>query len=398
MSRAPAARPDAIRRHNLSLLLGEVHRHGELTRAELTRRLRLSRSTIGALVADLADAGLLEERVPTGGERAGRPSHLVGPRPNGPYAIAVDIDIAHVTTAAVGIGGAVLARHVVHTDPAPSPPKAVARQVVAALESLRGQVPAGSWPVGIGVSVPGSVARSGGTVEFAPNLDWRHERFGEILAAAAPAGLPIHVGNDANLAVLAEHLRGNARDTDDVIYLIGRIGVGAGIVVNGRLLGGHDGFAGEVGHNVVDPSGPQCHCGKRGCVETYIGDNALLELAGRRQDPNGDPVNGVFAAAAAGDQVALKAVRTVADALGRAIASLVNVLNPQRVVLGGSLAHVYDLAAADITQSMQHHVFTSSQKTVELCPSAFEEDASLRGAAELAFASLLEDPLVARQT
>lgn len=394
MTRAPAARPDAIRRHNLSLLLGEVHRHGELTRAELTKRLRLSRSTIGALVADLAEAGLLEERVPTGGERAGRPSHLVGPRANGPYSIAVDIDITHVTTAAVGIGGAVLARHVVHTDPAPSPPKAVARQVVTALDALRGQVPAGSWPVGIGVSVPGSVARSGGTVEFAPNLDWRHERFGEILARAAPAGLPVHVGNDANLAVLAEHLRGNARDTDDVIYLIGRAGVGAGIVVNGTLLSGHDGYAGEVGHNVVDPAGPQCHCGKRGCVETYIGDNALLELAGRRPDPNGDPVNGVFTDAAGGDQVALKAVRAVADALGRAIASLVNVLNPQRVVLGGSLAHVYALAAADITQSVQHHVFTSSPKTVELCASAFGEDASLRGAAELVFARVLEDPLL----
>ena len=394
MTRAPAARPDAIRRHNLSLLLGEVHRHGELTRAELTKRLRLSRSTIGALVADLADAGLLEERVPTGGERAGRPSHLVGPRPNGPYSIAVDIDITHVTTAAVGIGGDVLARHVVHTDPAPSPPKAVARQVVAALEALRGQVPAGSWPVGIGVSVPGSVARSGGTVEFAPNLDWRHERFGEILATVAPAGLAVHVGNDANLAVLAEHLRGNARDTDDVIYLIGRVGVGAGIVVNGTLLSGHDGYAGEVGHNVVDPAGPQCHCGKRGCVETYIGDNALLKLAGRRPDPNGDPVNRVFADAAGGDQVALTAVRAVADALGRAIASLVNVLNPQRVVLGGSLAHVYDLAAADITQSVQHHVFTSSPKTVELCASAFGEDASLRGAAELVFAHVLKDPLL----
>jgi predicted NBD/HSP70 family sugar kinase len=174
---------------------------------------------------------------------------------------------------------------------------------------------------------------------------------------------------------------------------MGRIGVGAGIIVNGHPLHGHDGLAGEVGHNVVDASGPPCHCGKRGCVETYIGDNALLELAGRRPDPNRDPVRAVFADAAAGDEVALKAVRAVADALGRAIAGMVNVLNPERVVLGGSLAHVYDLAAAQVTQSVQHHVFTSSPKTVQLCASAFGGDASLRGAAELAFASLLEDPL-----
>jgi predicted NBD/HSP70 family sugar kinase len=397
MTATPAARPDAIRRHNLSLLLGQVHRDGELTRAQLTQRLHLSRSTIGALVADLAELGLIDERVPSGGDRAGRPSHVVGPRVDGPYAVAVDIDITHVTTAAVGIGGRVLARHVVATDPAPSPPKAIARHVVAAVRALGGQVPAGAWPVGIGVSVPGTVTRRSGTVEFAPNLNWRHERFGEILSAAVPVGLPVSVGNDADLAVLAEHLRGNARDSDNVIYLIGRIGVGAGIVVNGRPLGGYDGYAGEVGHNVVDVSGPQCHCGKRGCVETYIGDNALLELAGRRVNPSTDNVAAVFADAGNGDPIAAKAIRTVADSLGRAIAVLVNILNPERVVLGGSLANVYEFAAAEIAHALQRHVMATSPNTVQLCASAFSSDASLLGAAELAFAGVLNDPPLARQ-
>src|SRR5437763_16880095 len=104
MTRAAAARPDAIRRHNLGLLLSQVHVDGELTRAKLTQRLHMSRSTIGTLVADLSDLGLVVERVPAGGERAGRPSHLVGPRPDGPYVVAVDVAVTHVTTAAVGIG------------------------------------------------------------------------------------------------------------------------------------------------------------------------------------------------------------------------------------------------------------------------------------------------------
>ena len=103
MTRVPVARPDAIRRHNLGLLLGQVHRDGELTRAELTQRLALNRSTIGALVADLTELGLLDEWVPSGGERAGRPSHLVGPRPDGPYAIAVDIDVTHLTLSLIHI-------------------------------------------------------------------------------------------------------------------------------------------------------------------------------------------------------------------------------------------------------------------------------------------------------
>ena len=118
MTRVPVARQDAIRRHNLGLLLGQIHRDGALTRAELTQRLHLSRSTIGALVSDLVELGLVDEHVPSGGDRAGRPSHVVGPRPDGPYAVAVDIDITHVTTAAVGIGGQVLARHVIATEQA----------------------------------------------------------------------------------------------------------------------------------------------------------------------------------------------------------------------------------------------------------------------------------------
>lgn len=120
---SPAARPDAIRRHNLSLVLGQVHRDGAVTRAELTQRLGLSRSTIGALVADLTDRGLVEESVPSGGPRAGRPSHVVGPHSHGPFVVAVDLDVTHVTAAAIGIGGTVLARHVVPAGSTPDSPR-----------------------------------------------------------------------------------------------------------------------------------------------------------------------------------------------------------------------------------------------------------------------------------
>src|ERR1700748_915497 len=109
---APAARPDAMRRHNLALVLAQVPRDGALTRAELTARLGLSRSTIGALVSDLADLGLVQESVPSGGTRAGPAAHVVGPHPTGPFVVAVDVDVEQVTAAAVGIGGGLLARHV----------------------------------------------------------------------------------------------------------------------------------------------------------------------------------------------------------------------------------------------------------------------------------------------
>jgi predicted NBD/HSP70 family sugar kinase len=387
------ARPDAIRRHNLGLLLGQVHRDGELTRAELTQRLHLSRSTVGALVADLTELGLLDEHVPSGGERAGRPSHLVGPRPDGPYAIAVDVDITHVTTAAVGIGGRVLARDVVATDPSPSPPLTVAEEIVAAIKRLGMQVGVGAWPVGVGVSVPGTVGRQDGLVEFAPNLGWRDAAFGEILSGMVPAGLPVFIGNDADVAVVAEHLRGTGRGSDDLVYLMGRIGVGAGVIVNGAPVRGRDGHAGEVGHTVVDASGPECHCGQRGCVETYIGDNALLKLAGRTASPTVDHTDQLFDDARAGDKRAAAAVRTVAEALGRTLASLVNMLNPERVILGGSLAGVLDFARTDIRAALDSYTMTTAGDAVQLCTPGLGEDSALLGAAELVFARMLADPL-----
>jgi predicted NBD/HSP70 family sugar kinase len=394
-SPAPVARPDAIRRHNLGMLLGQIHRNGSLTRAELTQRLNLSRSTIGALVAELTELGLVDEEVPTGGERAGRPSHVVGPRPNGPYVVAVDVDISHVTAAAVGIGGTVLARRHVPTVGEPPTPRSVAAQINECVLALGEEVPR-ARPVAIGVSVPGTVRSNSGRVEFAPNLSWRHEPFGELLDAVTPRGLTVTIGNDADLAVLAEHLRGSARGSDDVIYLMARIGVGAGIISSGRPLHGHHGLAGEVGHTVVDASGPLCHCGKRGCVETYIGENAMLSMAGRPVPATPAAVAALFADAQSGDKVALKAVRAVADALGRTVANLANVLNPERVLLGGSLAGVLEVAPEDVERSLGEHVMGGSDAAVELLPPGLGEDSALLGAAELAFARLLADPVLLR--
>jgi predicted NBD/HSP70 family sugar kinase len=397
MPSTPVARPDAIRRHNLGLLLTQVHHDGELTRAELTQRLGLSRSTIGALVADLADLGLLDERVPNGGARAGRPSHVVAPRADGPYAIAVDVDITHITAAAVGIGGTAAARHSVPCDPDDISPERIGRMIVDAVPRLQTQLAPSSWPVGIGVSVPGTVDRHSGMVEFAPNLGWRHEAFGAILAGLAPAGLPVWVGNDADLGVLAEHRRGVGRGCDDVIYVIGRIGVGAGIIANGQPLRGHDGLAGESGHNVVDASGPECHCGKRGCVETYIGDHALLQLAGRPEPPTPERVAAVFDDARAGDERASTAVRDVAESLGRTVAHLVNIFDPQRVIIGGSLSGVLALAGELIQESLERYGMDIARRGTQLCQPGLAADSALLGAAELAFAQLLDDPVAVRE-
>lgn len=386
-----AVRPDEIRQHNLSLVLRHVHRDGALTRAELTQRLHLSRSTVGALVGDLAQLGLVEEVVPSGGARVGRPSHLVAPHASGPYAVGVDIDIEHVTVAAIGLGGTIIARLVFPTQPDLTPGDLVSlvADAVARLGSTTGST---SRVCGIGVSVPGTVDLSTGRVGFAPNLGWEDVCLGAMLEEVAPAGAPVVVGNDADLAVLAEHQRGNARDCDDVVFLMGRIGVGAGIIVNGIPVRGRDGHAGEIGHNVLDPTGPECHCGKRGCVETYLGENALLQLAGRPVSGADTEITALFADARAGHPAAIRAIEATAEPLGRCIADLLNTLNPERVLVGGHMAGVLDLARADVEAAVARYAFERSHPGVELALPAFGADSALLGSGEVAFTALLADP------
>jgi predicted NBD/HSP70 family sugar kinase len=387
VNQPPAVRQDAIRRHNLALVLRQIHVDGALTRAELTQRSGLSRSTIGTLVAELSDRDLLSESVPTGGSGVGRPSHVVGPRPDSPYVVAVDIDVTRVVIAAVGIGGLVQSRHVSAAPTGPVTPEGVAGQIADALPSLQAAIDDDARPVGLGVSVPGVVERFTGRVPFAPNLGWHDVPLQQLIQAAVPH-LPVSVGNDADLAVLSEHVWGSARGFEDVVYLLGRIGVGAGILTDGRPLRGAGGLAGEVGHTVLDPAGPPCHCGSRGCVETFVGDAALLRLT------HGEgSVQDILRAADQGEPAAMAAVEVLAEALGRTAANIVNLLNPQLIVFGGSLRTVLTRAQAHVEAALDGPALSGAREMVELRPCLLGEDGPLLGAAQLAFGPLLTDPL-----
>ncbi|MCU1615010.1 MAG: putative family sugar kinase [Frankiales bacterium] len=388
------ARPDDIRRHNLARVLGEVHGEGALSRAELTRRLLLSRSTIRALVTDLCDLGLVEESVPVGGERAGRPSHVVAPRPDGPYALAVDVEVDRLVIAAVTLGGTLVRRYVRVLGAADRSAPAVARIMAEEVRTVAAELPASCWPIGLGVSVPGTVGKASGFIAAAPNLHWYGEPLGPMLQELLPH-LPVALGNDADMGVLAEHLRGAARRATDVVYLTGKVGVGAGILVNGQPLRGAAGLAGEIGHTVLDPAGPACHCGVRGCVESLIGEAALLRLSGRTGQPDPEAVASVLADARAGDPAARAGVRQVGRDLGRVLANLVNLLNPEVIVLGGALADIFEAARADVLTVVDAQAMAAARATVDFRVSPLGADSSLLGAAELAFRNLLTDPLAA---
>ncbi|MER7890389.1 ROK family protein [Micromonospora sp. NPDC094482] len=383
---------DDIRRQNLGALLRHVHVHGATTRAELTTALGLNRSTIGALTADLAGAGLVSEGTPKETGRAGRPSLVVRPESARIYAYAYSIEVDRLRAARVGLGGAVLDRReldrprgLVATDAAPL--------LAGAAKEMQQSVPAGSICVGTGVAVCGMVRRDDGLIRLAPTTGWVDEPIGAALGAELGIDAPITVGNVADVAAFAEYARGAAAGCDNVIYLYGDVGVGAGIIAGGRRLTGHGGYGGEVGHMKVVRGGEPCECGSRGCWETEIGEHGLLRNAGRSDARGRESLLALFDAADRGDARASAAVRQAGDWLGFGVANLVNIFNPEMVIFGGTMRDLYLAAAAQMRSRLNANALPACLEHVRLRTPKLGDDAALIGAAELAFERLLADPL-----
>jgi predicted NBD/HSP70 family sugar kinase len=376
----------------MSALLTQVHLQGPTTRAALTTALGLNRSTIGDLTGQLETLGLVIEELPREelllGRRSGRPSLVVSPRQD-VTVLAAALDVDRITVAIVGLGGVVLDRRTRHHQRGEHDSERVVETVSQMCTELLTGSPA-SRVVGIGVSVPGAVREPDGLVRFAPNLGWTDEPFGEMLGVELK--LPVVAANDADLGARAEHLRGVAVGANDVAYISGSVGIGGGFFVGGVPLRGSIGFAGEIGHVMVDSAGERCRCGAIGCLETKVGENQLLAAAGRL--PGGGPpaVAEVIEAADAGDARAGDAVDSAAHWLGLGLRPVFALFNPEMVVLGGLLSQVWTARREIVLKGLDPANLISARDALDIRPSRLGDDASLLGAAELAFAPLLADP------
>nr|WP_245669980.1 ROK family transcriptional regulator [Micromonospora mirobrigensis] len=375
-----------MRRQNLGAVLRHVHVHGPTSRAELTARLGLNRSTIGALAADLTAVGLVTEEAPTATRRAGRPSLVVSPRSDRVYAHGLSIDADRLRAARVGLGGRILDRRETARPRGMSPLDAVA-PLAGLVRDMECAVTDDALFVGGAVAVTDTTRDLDGRLRIGGT-----DTLGAALDAELGARPGFVTGDLADIAGLAEHVRGVAAGVDDVVYLHGDLGVSAGIIIGGRLVTGHRGHGGKVGHMVVRPAGVPCGCGSRGCWETEIGEAALLRHSGR--DPaDGDAVPGILCAAADGEPTAVAAVERVADWLGFGVANLVNIVNPDTVVFGGALRAIYLAGSATVHRRLDAMALPASREHVQLRAAMLGRDAALIGAAELAFDQLLADPL-----
>ncbi|MEV7566595.1 ROK family transcriptional regulator [Streptomyces tanashiensis] len=389
----PKADKSGVRRHNLSLVLRTVHEAGETTRAAVAARVGLTRPAVSSLVEQLLDLGFLVESGKTFSGQAGRPGTVLKPADTGPAGLGVEINVDYVTVRVVDLTGTDRVRRTEHLDNRePEAGHVLARAARVAAEVLDAAAERHLVPAGAGLALPGLVCD--GTVRQAPNLGWNEvpaeALFGKALTALRPgtAGLPVTSDNEANMAALAELRSGNLGDLRTFLYLTGEIGVGGAIVVHGELLRGAHGFAGEIGHLVVDAEGPRCRCGSRGCLEQYAGQAALLAAA----DATGVP--DLAHRAEAAEPRALAALAEAGRMLGRALSAAVNLLDPEAVVLGGIYPRLMPWLTPALAEELADRVVSGlwTPDAERLRPASAATDAA-RGAAALVLHDILADPL-----
>ncbi len=243
-----------------------------------------------------------------------------------------------------------------------------------------------AWPC------PGSSTPGTGRLLRAPNLGWSDLDVLPLLPDDARAGLPLRVDNEATLGAraVAEPAPGRPGPLADFLYLSGEVGIGGAVVVDGRVVGGRHGWAGEVGHVCVDPDGPPCRCGSTGCLELYAGRVALLTAAGL---DDGATTRDLLSRSRSGDTLALAALARAAQALGVALAGVVNVLDVPAIVLGGHLGQVADLLRPDLEEALRQRVLSARWVLPEVHTAPDDSAPGATGAALCALAPLLEDPL-----
>ena len=390
MPTTPGARQATLRRHNLRLVLREVLESSvPPSRADIAVRTGLTRATVSALVDRLGDAGMLTELPPVTGRGAGRPAVPLVAAGGTFAAIGLEINVSYLGGRAVDLAGRTLVERLeVHDFHQSSPSEALDLLASMARDLLDEVTAREVRVVGAGIALPGIVDRELGTLRLAPNLGWRDVELADVLARAPFSSLNVvELANEANLAAWAEACA-HPKSRPSFLYVSGEVGVGCGLVYEGQVFQGRRGWSGELGHTTVQPDGPPCPCGSRGCLERYAGRDAVM--AGAGLDPL-TPVERLLALLERGSAQARQAVDRAGWALGVALANAVNLVDIDEVVLGGFYAPLTERLAPAVADQLQTRVLSAAWSRPRVRPLASGQQAAMTGAALSVLQSLLDD-------
>jgi glucokinase-like ROK family protein len=375
----------SLRELNRSRVIDVLRDRGKASRAEIARTTGLSRSTVSTIVSSLIEAGLVtEQEEATGvahGQHGGRPPVLLTLHKSAGVAVGVDFGHTHLRVAVSDLSHEVLAEAGRDLDVDHSAAEGLDAATKLVDQVLKRARVERKRVLGVGMGVPGPINRSTGTVGSSAILPgW----VGVDAAAEMSKRLrmPVHVENDANLGALAEFVWGSGKGFIDLIYIKLSSGVGAGMLLGGRLYHGTGGTAGEIGHTVAQPGGAICRCGNRGCLETVASARAIAEVLG---DSRGEPVSikQMLDLARDGDAAAVRLIGEAGREVGIAVANLCNMINPERVIVGGDMSAAGDLITEPILESVRRYAILSAADQVSVVPGTLGERAELLGALAL---------------
>jgi predicted NBD/HSP70 family sugar kinase len=399
--RGPAAAADqtSLRRTNLALVLRSLRDAGPRSRARLAADLGLNKATMSSLVAELAERGLARDGAAERGS-VGRPATTVELDGRRMCGVGAEINVHHVAVMALDLHGDVVAESRISLDAGGETPEVVIGRLAGLLRTtlhdLEGR---GMTTVGVVLGTAGLIDRATGTLALAPNLGWRDVPVADLLRDLLDdPSYPIEIDNEANLAAVAEATPGDPRRRD-ILVIHGEVGVGGGIVTDGRQVRGSHGYAGEFGHIVVDPQGRRCGCGRRGCWETVVGLSRLLELAADPDDAVRAPdltlearLDEINRRADLGDARTLAALSEIAHGLGAGAALLANALNPGVIVLSGYFAEIGRWLQDAVASELEAGVLAPRAGGTTVALSTLGFTAAVRGGATVAIERVYDDP------
>ncbi len=395
-----------VRETNLSLVLRLIHNQSPLSRAQIAHITGLNKSTVSSLVDELIAIGLIHETGSnTGG--TGRPATLLEINPKIGAIIGVELGVDFVSVAMTDLLGNILWRKREDTDPSDDQQKTIDKTLLIVKEAMTAGKRKNFHLLGLGLTTPGTVDTQKGTLIFAPNLHWHNVPLVKIFSENTK--LRVFVENDANAAAIAEHLFGTTRQCKNFIFVFAGVGIGGGLFLNGNLYRGTHGFAGEIGHSPImaEPSQNVCHCGNRGCWETYANQYSIIQRVQARLEVKRSSIipqlmaeqNASLSiplikqAADAGDKEAMDSFNEAGRAMGQGLAGLINIFNPEKIVLGGPLSMAGEYLLPAIKETVKMHVFPEINKQVEIAISPFGPDASLIGAIAIVADDVLSHPI-----
>lgn len=384
-----------VREANLSRTLNLIHQSGRISRAAIARETGLSPTTVSLLVNVLLESGFVHESG-TGKSSGGRPPILVAFNYTYRYLLGIDMGATHLTAVLMDLAGKLTARYHRSYDVAHDPPGAVEAMARLIKEALSGARQPLTNVLGLGIAVPAPLE---GDLLDRPSavILPRWEGFDLVGAMGQRLALPIWVENDANAGAIAETWWGEGAAYENLAYIKLGTGVGGGLITGGAIYRGDGGTAGELGHTTIDLDGPICRCGKRGCLESYVGAPALVARVAQLQREAGEAngaqlatIQDIVAAALDGDALSRGVLEQAGRYLGVAIANLLNLLNPGLIVLGGDLAAAGDFFLEAVRSSVRERAMPKAAQEAEICFSKMGDDVVAIGAATVALQHAFE--------